>query len=434
MSAPTLETLTRALGAVGIPVVVLRGHEFAGGSDLELLVSPDDAEAVLRLLEPMSWRYQLGARGAWRLLPLAHYAWDGGTSLMVYWHIPAAPFPSRSLRALERTLWRTATRAADGSLVPEPAALLVHYAVQAARPGSRYHWRDWRDFLALRDRVPDWDRVWVVARESRVTGGVRDALAAAAAGAERPPSASLFEGALGRLWAAATTIQAHARPRPLGPFLAATPRLGDATFRYRVGGTEVVAGPGVFVPTPDADRFVDLALERIRTVSQPIVVEVGTGCGAVALAVAGARPDADVHAIDLSRAAVWWTRRNRRELGLRNVRVHRGSLLAPLSTELTGKVGVILANLPYILAETYAPIGGVPRSTIVGAGDDGLDLHRRLARDAIPLLQPGGRLVLQMGDGQWDSFSLELAELGYRPAEPIRLGAFVIAPADRPVG
>ncbi len=169
-----------------------------------------------------------------------------------------------------------------------------------------------------------------------------------------------------------------------------------------------MAGPGVFVPTPDADRFVDLALERIQTISQPIVVEVGTGCGAVALAVARARHDAEVHAIDLSPAAVCWTRHNRRELGLRNMGVHRGSLLAPLSTELTGKVGVILANIPYILAETYAPIGGVPRSTIVGAGDDGLDLHRRLARDAMPLLRPDDALcstwVTNNGDASRSSW------------------------------
>ena len=161
-------------------------------------------------------------------------------------------------------------------------------------------------------------------------------------------------------------------------------------------------------------------------------MEVGTGCGAVALAVARARQDSEVHAADLSRAAIWWARRNRRDLGLRNVRLYRGSLLAPFPLELTGRVRVLLANLPYITAERYAPLGGVPRDTIAGEGEDGLGLHRRLAQDAIPFLQPGGRLVLQMGERQWERFALELAAIGYRPAEPIRLGEFVIAPADAP--
>ncbi len=78
--------------------------------------------------------------------------------------------------------------------------------------------------------------------------------------------------------------------------------------------------------------------------------------------------------------------------------------------------------------------GGTPRDTVRGEGEDGLDLHRRLARDAIRFLQPGGRLLLQMGEAQWNDLAVELAELGYRPGEPVRLGEFVVAPADRPAG
>jgi release factor glutamine methyltransferase len=425
-----IETLTTS----GIEVVVLRAHAFPGGAaDVELLVRPNDWKAVGGRFEGLAWRYHLGARGAWRLLPMAHWGFDGGVNLMVYRRLPAAPFPSRALRPLERALWAGASPGPDGALVPEPGALLVHNAVQASRPGSSYHWRDWQDLRANRERVTDWDRVWTLAREARVTGALRRALNAAQAGAQRPPSdGRLFDGALGSFWRAATALQAHARPRPVGPFLAAIPRLGDATFRCRIGGIEVTTGPGVFVPTPTADHFVELALEWSQGLPSPVVVEVGTGCGAVALAVAAARPDADVHAVDLSRAAIVRARRNRRELGLSNVLIQRGSLLEPVSEGLTGRVGVILANLPYITADRYVPLGGMPRDTIAGEGDDGLGLHRRLARDAVRFLQPGGRLVLQMGAVQWDAFAVELAELGYRPGDPVRLGEFVIAPADRP--
>lgn len=433
---PTPRSLIETLTRPGIEILVLRAHAFPGGAaDVELLVRPDDWKAVGGLFEELPWRYHLGGRGAWRLLPMAHWGFDGSVNLMVYRRLPAAPFPSRALRPLERALWRGASPGADGALVPEVAALLVHNAVQATRPGSSYHWRDWQDLLANRERVADWDRVWTLAREARVTGAVRRALTAAESGAQRPPSGGrLFDDALGSFWRAATALQTHARPRPVGPFLAAIPRLGDATFRCRVGGIEVTTGPGVFVPTADADHFVEMALEWSQELPSPVVVEVGTGCGAVALAVAAARPDADVHAIDLSRAAVLRARRNRSELGLSNVRVRRGSLLDPIPEELRGKVRVILANLPYITADRYVPLGGTPRDTIRGEGDDGLGLHRRLARDAIRFLDPGGRLVLQMGDAQWNDFAVELSELGYRPGEPVRLGEFVIAPADRPAG
>ena len=103
-----------------------------------------------------------------------------------------------------------------------------------------------------------------------MTGAVRRALSAAESGAQRPPSGGrLFDGALGSPWRAATALQTHARPRPVGPFLAAIPRLGDATFRCRVGGIVVATGPGVFVPGPAADRFVELALEWSEGQSEP---------------------------------------------------------------------------------------------------------------------------------------------------------------------
>ena len=154
----------------------------------------------------------------------------------------------------------------------------------------------------------------------------------------------------------------------------------------------------------------------------------------MALAVAAARPDADVHAVDLSHAAVLRTWRNRRELGLSNVRVRRGSLLGRFRCELTGKVRVILANLPYLTPDRYVPMGGTPRDTVRGEGEDGLDLHRRLARDAIRFLQPGEGCCSRWVRRSGSDLAVELAELGYRPGEPVRLGEFVVAPADRPAG
>ncbi len=203
------------------------------------------------------------------------------------------------------------------------------------------------------------------------------------------------------------------------------------TARCRVHGTEVLAGPGVFPPTPDAERFVRLTLEHIADADRPLVVEVGAGCGAIGLAIARTRPDADVRLTDLSRAAVRWTKRNRKSLGLRNVRVYRGPLLDPIGDDLRGRVAVMLANLPFYPAASYAAIGGVPRDTIEGEDEDGLGLLRRLAQDAAILLAPRGRLLLQMFASQWETFAPELAALGYSPGEPSVEGPFAICPADR---
>jgi release factor glutamine methyltransferase len=220
----------------------------------------------------------------------------------------------------------------------------------------------------------------------------------------------------------------HARP-PLPATAGGHLALGDATIR--VGRPASTCWqPGVFVPTPDAGLFVDLALDRLRRVARPIVVEVGTGCGAIALAVAAARPEAEVHGTELFASAVGWARRNARRLRLDAVRFHHGSLLEPLPRGLAGRVDVMVAKLPFYPAGRYAPIGSVPRGTIQGAGESGLDLVRSLAVDAARFLRPGGLLVLQMFAWQWEAFAVELAGLGYRPGPGRPAGPFAICPAE----
>lgn len=151
-----------------------------------------------------------------------------------------------------------------------------------------------------------------------------------------------------------------------------------------------------------------------------MVVDVGTGCGAVALALATARPDARVHATDLSVLAVRNARRNRRRLGLRGVRVHGGSLLEPLSSSLRGLVAAIVANVPYVPpAAVPSGIGLMPLGTFEGTEEDGLGLVRELAVQARAFLEPGGWLVLQVADHHRDGLSRWLEAHGY---ESVRAG------------
>lgn len=143
----------------------------------------------------------------------------------------------------------------------------------------------------------------------------------------------------------------------------------------------------------------------------------------MALAVASARSDADFHATDISARALRWARRNRRRLGIANVRFHRGSLLQPLPEHLRGRVSVIMSNAPYVPAVTAAKRHwDAPLGTVRGPGPDGLDLVRTLGSDARGFLEPGGSLLIQIAGYQWDGFAEELLALGYRPEEPERRG------------
>jgi methylase of polypeptide subunit release factors len=413
----------------GVPVLVLDGSATNDHKSIKLLVSENGVREAVPVLERLSWRYSWVRTGVLRLLPMEYYWWDGGTELELYWGCPAAPMPSASLNALTRELWAGAARGADGLLRPDPAALLVFYAVQACRPGQG-HQRDWETFVRLYSEIEDPRPAQAIARRVGTYRGLARSLSAARAGSGRPGRGPLFDGSLGILWRLANSFQSRVRPRRVGRLLAGTPSLGDATVRCRVRGVEVLAGPGVFVPTPDADIFVDMAADRLKSNPAPVILELGTGCGAIALALAHARPDAEVHATDLSEPAILSAQRNARTLGLERVRFHTGSLLEPVPDVLHGRVNVIAANLPFYPPRDYAPIGSVPRDTIQGMDEDGLGLVRQLAREAPRFLRPDGTLILQMFVWQWERLAGELAQLGYRAGQPRLSGAFAIGPAQ----
>ena len=323
---------------------------------MQLLVPKAQVDAALRVLEPLGWRYSWVRAGLLRLVPMRYFWWDGGAEVELYWGLPAAPLPSIALARLTRAIRRSATPMRGAPQRPGSAELLVHLAVQACRPG-RSHEDDWTAFRAACTSIVDWTEVETVAQRAGVSRALRTVLDAADAGQDRPERGLVFDGLLGMAWRAACAVQARARPRRLKRLLAGSPWFGDAAIRCRVGAIEVISGPGVFVPSPDADLFVEDAGARIAASTAPTVVEVGTGCGAIALALAQARPDAGIHATELSPAAVRWAKRNARHLGLDRVRFTVGSLLDALPSTLHGRVDLIIANLPYFPARDYVAIG-----------------------------------------------------------------------------
>jgi release factor glutamine methyltransferase len=164
---------------------------------------------------------------------------------------------------------------------------------------------------------------------------------------------------------------------------------GLAGFR----GLELVVRPGVFVPRPETEVLVGVALEMLAGVDRPVVVDVGTGTGAVALALKRERPDAVVHAVDSSQDAVALALRNAERLGLA-VNVLRGDLLEPLPASV--RADLIVSNPPYVpLAEAPGlppEVLADPREAVFGEPD----VYRRLFHQAVARLEPGGRVAVEI--------------------------------------
>jgi len=185
---------------------------------------------------------------------------------------------------------------------------------------------------------------------------------------------------------------------------------------------EFVVSADVLVPRPETELLVEVALERLRGLDAPLVVDVGTGSGCIALSLAEARPDAVVHATDVSPAALAVARDNAARLGLADrVRFHEGDLLQPLGP-LFGGLDLVVSNPPYVAEEDRMALPPEVRehepALALFAPERGLGVHRRLTAQVATALRPGGVLVLEMGAGQkaaveglCASASLEVAEV-----------------------
>ncbi len=177
--------------------------------------------------------------------------------------------------------------------------------------------------------------------------------------------------------------------------------------------------PAVLIPRPETETVVELALARLPVDRDIAVLDLGTGSGAIALSLGARRPDATIYATDISYRALSAARLNRRRLEVRNVRFCRGDLLEPLPPMLKGRTALILGNIPFVPpneAPRFAYLA--PTVAIRGPSVDGLALLRDLALQASALLEPGGRLIFQLAEWQWDPFAEFVASLGYRVVEP----------------
>ena len=173
---------------------------------------------------------------------------------------------------------------------------------------------------------------------------------------------------------------------------------------------------GVLIPRPETEGLVEWALELLNGMSAALAADIGTGSGAIACALASARPALRVLATDASPAALAVAADNVRGLGLEDrVRLLAGDLLEPLGTA-SGVLDLIVANLPYLASGVIPTLPREVRDfephAALDGGADGLQALRRLVTTAPAALRPGGWLVLEIGEDQAGALASLMAAEG----------------------
>ena len=170
--------------------------------------------------------------------------------------------------------------------------------------------------------------------------------------------------------------------------------------------------PGVFVPRPETEVLVQVVLDGLAKTKTPAIVDVATGCGAVALAIKDERPDATVYATDLSPEAVALTRENAEALGL-GVTVFAGDLLETLPGDLRGELDAVLCNPPYVALEARDSLPPDVRAEPELAVFGGLDIYERLFEQAFASLRPRGLVAVEIEESRAESVSKAAEEQGF---------------------
>ena len=176
-----------------------------------------------------------------------------------------------------------------------------------------------------------------------------------------------------------------------------------------LGAASVLVGPGVFTPRPETEVLLEWALDAIAPVKNPLVVDLCSGSGAIAIAVSLARPDATVIAVESDAGALSWARRNidrHQRHGGTPITLRGGDIFDErLLSDLDGKADLVTANPPYVPEGTPVEpeVAHHDPGVAVFAGDDGLSVIKPMISVAAALLRPGGSLAFEHDDTQGTS-------------------------------
>jgi release factor glutamine methyltransferase len=162
-------------------------------------------------------------------------------------------------------------------------------------------------------------------------------------------------------------------------------------------GREIAVGPGVLVPRPETESLVQAALDVVADVPDPRIVDIGTGSGAIAIALALERSGAEVWGTDASKPAMEWAERNVRSAGV-DVQLVHGDLFEALPSRTRGVFDLIVSNPPYIAEGTDLPadVRAEPDEALF-AGPEGNDVLLKLVDGSEAWLNSGGHLALEVG-------------------------------------
>jgi release factor glutamine methyltransferase len=201
-------------------------------------------------------------------------------------------------------------------------------------------------------------------------------------------------------------------------------RLGGEPIQYITGETEFYGLPfhvdrNVLIPRPETEHLVEKVLSLAAGFEKPRIVDVGTGSGAIAIALAQKLPAAQLTAIDISPAASAVARANaKRNHVADQVRFLEGDLLAPVTGE---HFEFVVSNPPYVAENERTSLSVEVRdhepATALFAGANGLDIYRRLIPDARAVLVPGGFLAMEIGCGQDSAVAALLANSNFEQIE-----------------
>jgi len=190
---------------------------------------------------------------------------------------------------------------------------------------------------------------------------------------------------------------------------------GTAPFRH----LELNVGPGVFTPRPETEQVVGFAMEKITNFQSPLIVDLCSGSGAIAISLATEIPESKVFAVEKSEEAFGYLLQNAASYGLVDDYLRNEDLQNSLS-ELDGKVDLVISNPPYIPNDAI-PIDlevqlHEPSMSLYG-GVDGLDVIRQISIRAKKLLKSGGLLVLEHADSQSNAIGKLLLAGGWLEIE-----------------
>jgi release factor glutamine methyltransferase len=201
-------------------------------------------------------------------------------------------------------------------------------------------------------------------------------------------------------------------------------RLTGEPIQYILGGCEFYGLPfkvtrDVLIPRPETEHLVENVIEVAKRFVRPRIVDVGTGSGAIAVALAHHLHDATVTAIDLSRGALAVARENaERNRVADHIRFLEGDLLAPVAGE---RFEIVVSNPPYVAIIDRASIAVEVReyepALALFAGEDGLDAYRRLIPAGHAALVPGGYIALEIGFSQANEIERLVASSGFGEIE-----------------